>query len=84
MENDAEYFSPEAIAEATHCLWYVRLSSKGTLWRSITPALRAGLDSAAIVQNAYFQLYRLERVVNEILDEYPHLEPQVSAALRRI
>ncbi|GAA7755323.1 hypothetical protein RN01_11810 [Cupriavidus sp. SHE] len=69
---------------ADHDLWLIRLSSKSRMWSTLVPCLRAGLDDAAIVQNAYFQLYRLERVVNEILDEYPHLEPQVSAILRRI
>lgn len=82
--NDhAEYFSPEAVAEAAHVLWFCRLHSKSRLWRVIAPAVRAGLNDVAVVRNAYFQLHRLESLAHEIIERWPHLEPEVTRRLER-
>lgn len=81
MTEPAEYFSPEAVAEAKHALWLIRLHSKSRLWRAIAPAVRAGLDDGNVVLDAYARLRRLEMLAAEIIVTYPHRTQDVQRIL---
>ena len=78
---DAEELPADVVAESAHLLWFVRLSSKSTLWRCIVPAMRAGLDDAHVIIDCRAALLRLEALAADVIERWPHLEDRVAAIL---